>query len=105
MPFNFRRPRFSSTSSALQLRDMKRVAATLDFPSVAAAGTQVLTQALPGIKAGDDCVVTPTTAIAGLVYSAYVSADDVVTVRCQNITAAPIDPASQVYRIIVFTQY
>jgi hypothetical protein len=105
MAFNFRRPRFTSTSSALQLRDMKRASATLDFPSIAAAATATLTVTVPGVTTGDDALVFPNVPVAGIVYSAYVSATDTVTVRAINITAGAIDPASQAYRVIVFTQY
>ena len=103
--FNFRRPRFSSTSAALQLRDMLRAQPTLDFPSTAAAATSTLTTTVTGARVGDDVLVTPTTPVAGLVYSGYVSANDTVTVRVINVTASPVDPASQVYGVVVFTRF
>lgn len=82
--------------------------ATLDFPSVASGGIQVLTVNVPGVSttsASRRPVVTVTaeTPHAGIVYSGYVSSANTVTVRVQNITGAGIDLASQRYNIDVST--
>lgn len=77
--------------------------ATLDFPSVAAAGTQTLTVSCPGASTGDVVAMgLPGTVNAGIVFDARVSAADTITVRASNITAAPIDPASATYEFVVF---
>ena len=77
--------------------------ATLDFPSVAAAGTQTLTVTCPGASVGDVVALgLPGTVNAGIVFDACVSAADTITVRAMNITAAPVDPASATYEFVVF---
>lgn len=69
--------------------------ASLNFPSVAAAGQQELTITVTGAAVGDAVVLAPPAAPeAGLVWSGRVSAADTVTVRVTNVTAAPIDPAA-----------
>lgn len=76
--------------------------ATLDFPSVAAAGTQVLTVSCPGAAVSD--VVSmglPATVSNGIVYDARVSAADTISVRAMNITASPIDPAAGLFEFVV----
>lgn len=103
---NFNRKKFASGTAALLTRDVLRASASLDFPSVAAAGTQSLTIAVPGAQVGDDAVlcldVAPTTLLQ---LRAYVSATDVVTVVAQNLTAGAIDQAATTYRVIVFKAY
>lgn len=80
--------------------------AALDFPLVAAnGGTQDLTVTLEGVRAADVAPVVklgiPTGMNAGLVFHAWVSADDTVTVRCTNTTAGAINPASATFRVVV----
>jgi hypothetical protein len=76
--------------------------AALDFPSIAAGTTANLTVTVAGAAVGDTAVATPNGAPeAGLVWSAYVSAADTVTVRLGNVTAAPIDPADRIWRCSV----
>ena len=79
--------------------------ATLDFPGVPAnGGTQDLTITVTGATVGD--VVTlglPAAPNAGLVFSAWVSASNTVTVRATNVTAGAIDPVSAAYRIAVMS--
>lgn len=69
--------------------------ASLNFPSVAAAGQQELTITVTGAAVGDAVVLAPPAAPeAGLVWGGRVSAANTVTVRASNITAAPVDPAA-----------
>lgn len=79
--------------------------ATLDFPLVGAGATQDLTVTVKGVKTTDTTPVVsvgvPSGVTAGVVFHGFVSADDQVTVRCTNATAAGIDPASGVFRIEV----
>lgn len=74
---------------------------TLDFPSVAGGGTQDLPVLMYGVRfAGTPSTVgvTPPGGLdAGLNASAFVSANDVVTVRLTNSTGGAIDPASGVF--------
>ena len=76
--------------------------AELDFPSVAANSTQDLTVSVIDARPGNGVSVTvPDGLNAGLIAHAWVSADDVVTVRLTNITGGAIDPASGNFRIEV----
>ncbi len=74
----------------------------LDFPSVAAGEIEVLTIAVTGAVAGDTVNLgAPAAVEAGLMFSGFVSAADVVTVRVYNSTGAPIDPALATWRAMV----
>lgn len=79
--------------------------ATLDFPNIGAGATQDLTVTVNGVKAADPqpvvCLGLPTGLNAGLVFHAWVSADDTVTVRATNCTVGAIDPASATFRVEV----
>lgn len=76
--------------------------ATLDFPSTNAVSTQDLTIAVLGAAVGDAVHLgLPAAPQAGIIFQAFVSATDVVKVRCMNITASPVDPASATYRVVV----
>jgi hypothetical protein len=107
MGFNFNRKKFAYGSNAVLGKDMLRGKATLDFPSVAAAGSQDLTISVPGAAVGDDVAGPFQNAApnAGLIRSAWVSAANVVTVRVQNVTGSAVDPASGEYRVIVFKAF
>jgi hypothetical protein len=82
---------------------LKTATAALNFPSIAAAGTQVLTITVTGAATGDAVHIgVPTAAInAGVIYWGYVSAANTVTVVANNITAGAIDPASGTFRAVV----
>jgi hypothetical protein len=75
-----------------------------DFGNIAAQsqGTQTVTVA--GAAVGDAVLVRPTTAVNGIILDGTVTAVDTVTVRAVNYSSGGIDPASQVYRVIVFQQ-
>ena len=71
----------------------------LNFPAVAAAGNQDLTIDVAGAEVGDAVFLgAPSAPEAGLVFQAFVSAADTVTVRAANVTAAAIDPAAATFR-------
>lgn len=82
--------------------------ASLDFPSIAAAGVQSLTITVSGA----DTTNTPSVHLgwsaalpAGVVVAqAYVSATNTVTITLANLTAAPIDPTAVTCRASI-TQY
>ncbi len=79
------------------------VVTTLDFPSIAAAGTQVLTVTCPGASVNDVVLMgLPATVDAGVVFDARVTAADTITARALNITASPINPAGATYEFVVF---
>lgn len=74
--------------------------ATLDFASIAAGATAGLTIALAGALVNDPVALgLPAAVPAGLVFDAFVSATDTVTVRATNITAAAIDAAAGIYSV------
>lgn len=82
-------------------KDLTAVA-DLDFASVAAAASVDLTITVPNAAVNDAVALgSPSASVAGLVYQAFVSAADTVTVRATNITAAAIDPASATFRATV----
>ncbi len=79
---------------------------TLDFPSVAAAGVQDLTVTVLNAVVGNPVGITPPTALdAGLVASAWVSANDTVTIRLTNVTGSSIDPAAGRWTVGVTSDY
>ena len=78
--------------------------ATLDFGSIAAASQADLTITVTGASVGDSVSLgLPASPTAGLVFNAWVSAANTVTIRATNITAAAIDPASATYRATVMS--
>jgi hypothetical protein len=81
---------------------IKTETASLDFPSISAGNYQDLTITVPGVVANDSVELgLPAAPTAGLVYQAFVSAADTVTVRATNITGSPINPAAQTFRVTV----
>ncbi len=78
------------------------VTAPLTFTAVPAAGSIDLTIQVPGVNVGDSVSLgLPAAPTAGLVFSGFVSAAGVVTVRATNVTAAAITAASATYRATV----
>lgn len=76
--------------------------ASLNFPSIAAAGQQDLTITVTGAATGDEVIMAlPAAPTAGLIFNAFVSAANTVTIRASNITASPIDPAAATFGVIV----
>jgi len=95
-------------SATLGFADIKQTIsrnATLDFPSISANSTAELTRTINGVATtGWTVTATPEggTIESGLVWSAYVSAANTVTVRVANVTGGAIDPASRVWWINCF---
>jgi hypothetical protein len=76
--------------------------ATLDFGSISAAAQADLTITVTGAATGDEVIMSlPAAPTAGLVFNAFVSAANTVTIRASNITGSPVDPASASYGVIV----
>lgn len=66
---------------------------TLAFPSIAAQSSADLTITVDGAEEGQVVALGIPAAIeAGLVFNAFVSAANTVTVRASNVTAGAIDP-------------
>lgn len=76
--------------------DYRSRIAALDFGSISASTTAELTVSINGVTtSGWSVSVSPTSALdAGIMWSAYVSAANTVTVRLANITGGAIDPAA-----------
>lgn len=91
----------ATQSTTGSLRNFRKTA-TLDFPSIAAAGAAVLTIPVPGAALNDPVVLGPPASLpAGCIPVGFVSAAGVVSVRVENNTAAAIDPPSAQWRVAV----
>lgn len=77
---------------------------THDFGNINAQTEATTTVTVTGARSGDAVIVRPTTAVNGIITDGTVTANDTVTVRAVNYSSGAIDPASQVYRIIVLQQ-
>lgn len=89
-----------------QFRVIRQEAASLDFASINAAASEDLTIVLPGAKINDVVWLgLPAAPTAGIVFQAFVSAADTVTVRATNITASPVNPAAQTISVAVGQLY
>lgn len=78
--------------------------ANLNFPAIAANSHADLTITVTGAVIGDAVALgTPTAAAAatGMIYTAWVSAANTVTVRAHNVTSSEIDPATGFFRASV----
>lgn len=89
-------------SAGNTLSRMFNVSSTLDFGSISAQSSADLTITVTGAQVGDSVVLgLPSSPTAGIVFNAFVSAADTVTVRAHNYTGSPIDPASASYAVTV----
>lgn len=82
-----------------------RISATaiLDFAAILVGGQQDLTIAVVGALVNDSVSLgLPTSPATGIVFQAFVSVADVVTVRAHNAGTVVTDPASATYRVTVF---
>jgi hypothetical protein len=77
---------------------------THDFGSINAQVESTTTVTVTGARSGDAVLIRPTTAVNGIILDGTVTASDTVTIRAVNYSTGAIDPASQVYRVIVFQQ-
>jgi hypothetical protein len=76
--------------------------ASLNFGSISAVSQADLTITVTGAAVGDEVTMAlPAAPAAGIVFNAFVSAANTVTIRASNITAAPVDPAAATYGVIV----
>lgn len=77
---------------------------THDFGNINAQTQATQTVTVTGARTGDMVLVRPTTAVNGIILDGTVTADDTVTIRAVNYSSGAIDPASQVYRVMVWQQ-
>lgn len=77
--------------------------ASLNFGSIATTASADLTITVTGAAVGDEVAIgLPAAPTAGIIYQAFVSAANTVTVRATNITANSVDPAAQSFTVAVF---
>jgi len=74
---------------------------SLTFPTVVSNNFQELTINILGVKVGMSTTITPTSLITGITYQAIVTADDTITIRATNNTAANITIVAAFYRVEV----
>lgn len=92
-----------TVTTGATLTKIRTASASLNFPSIAAVSQADLTITVAGAATGDEVTMgLPTVPAAGIVFNAFVSATDTVTIRASNITAAAVDPAVATYNVIVF---
>ena len=77
---------------------------THDFGSINAQVEATTTLTVTGVRSGDMVLVRPTTAVNGIITDGTVTADDTVTIRAVNYSSGAINPASQIYRVLVIQQ-
>lgn len=93
---------FEQVSLALRgLKKSMNYTATIDFGAVSAQSQASSNVTITGARSGDAVQVTPTTDVSGMVFTGVVTAVDTVTVYAKNFSAGAINPASQVFRIVV----
>ncbi len=80
-----------------------KATATLNFGNTLAQTSADLTLAVPGASVGDIvCLGIPNSAVnADSCYTAWISAVDVCTIRFNNYSAAPINPASADFSVLI----
>lgn len=87
--------------SGTALTQIRVYSQALDVASVAANTSAEQTFTVTGLTTGDKVFVNKPTASAGLVIgNARVSASNTLAITFGNLTASPIDPASETYTIV-----
>ena len=78
------------------------VKTAFDFASIAAGASASTTLTITNATSGDIVLLGFSSAPeAGLIWDAYVSAANTVTIRATNVSAAAIDPVSRNYNVAV----
>lgn len=93
----------SNSSGTLSWKQLISASATLDFPITATRTSSDLTIAVTGAVSGDMVAlgVPNISTLANTCYTAWVSADDLVTVRFNNFDNAEKNPASGTFKVTV----
>ena len=90
------------TGSGSTVTEITAATATLNFGSIATTASADLTITVTGAAVGDFVVMAlPASPAAGIVFNAFVSAANTVTIRATNVTALSVDPASATYGVLV----
>lgn len=92
-----------TVTSGATITKIRTATASLNFPSINAASQADLTITVAGAAVGDEVAMAlPAAPAAGIVFNAFVSAADTVTIRATNVTAVAVDPAAANYSVLVF---
>lgn len=90
----------SGTGSTIT--ELTAATASLNFGSIATTASADLTITVAGAAVGDYVTLAlPAAPAAGIVFNAFVSAANTVTVRATNVTADAVDPAAATYGVLV----
>ena len=96
-------PLTGTVTPGAAITKIRTASASLNFPSINAASQADLTITVAGAAVGDEVVMSlPAAPAAGIVFNAFVSAANTVTIRATNVTALAVDPAAATYGVIVF---
>lgn len=92
-----------SSATRYYINKVLKGSGILDFGSVASLGNEILTITVTGAADGDAVYIgVPNGSMtAGLVFTAWVSAANTVSVQCYNSTLGPIDPNSGTFKAVV----
>ena len=74
---------------------------TLNFSSVPAQSQLSLSFSLQGARVGDAALLTPSTDVPGLIFSAAITANNTISVTAKNLTAAVVNAPAVSFRLIV----
>ncbi len=90
------------TGSGATVTELAVATASLNFGSIATLEQADLTITVAGAAVGDYVTLAlPAAPTAGIVFNAFVSAANTVTVRATNTTAGAVDPAAATYGVLV----
>jgi len=88
--------------TGLTVTNVLGASASLNFGSIAAAEQADLTITVSGAAANNAVVLgLPASPAAGIVFNAFVSATNTVTVRATNVTALAVNPDAATYSVVV----
>lgn len=96
-------PSTGTVTSGALVSSVLTGSAALNFPSIDAVSQADLTITVTGATVGSEVsLALPAAPTAGIIFNAFVSATNTVTVRASNITAGAIDPDSATFSVLVF---
>jgi len=75
--------------------------ATVDIGATGPQSQSATAVTVVGARVGDAVQIAPTADTSGMIYTGVATADDTVTIYAKNFTVGSINPAPQVFRIIV----
>ena len=90
----------SVTSGPVPYSRWNTTIATITWTAIAPQTTQDQTVALTGATINDNAIIGPPASVtSGILFSAFVSGSDAITVRAANVTSGTITPAAAAYRV------